>query len=140
MAATIATLAQNDIITQFENIKGVSTVSISKTMLKMAGGNMGDKNIAALTGKLDHIDIITTQDKAAAASIQKVVDRIAEITDSEQLFHANDNGDKVTIKYRQNKNGTNSYFLFSQSDGEYTLIIFTGTMTIEDIIAYANKN
>lgn len=134
LIATAVAMAQDDLISKCEDISGVTTVSISSPMLKKAGPRIDNKDISAIADKMDHIDIITTSSRRAAQEIQKIVNASAEIVGSQKLIHVNDKGEKVTIKYRQDGTKT-SYYLFSHSNNSYTLLIFEGPMTVDEILS-----
>lgn len=136
LMAGLAVYAQDDIVSKCGDIRGVTTISISKPMLKMAGPRIGDKDISAIASKMNSIDIITCGNREAALKVQKILDANPEIAGSQKLIHVNDNGEKVTIKYRPGEKST-TYYLFTRSDGNYTVIIFNGTMTIDEILSTA---
>ncbi len=138
LMAGLAAFAQEDIVSKCGDIQGVTTVSISAPMLKMAGPRIGDKDISAIAGKMNSIDIITCDNLQAVIAVQKVLDKCPEIVGSQKLIHVNDNGEKVTIKYRPGEKST-TYYLFTRSDSDFTVIIFDGTMTIDEMLSICNN-
>ena len=135
--------AQTDPFEKLMDMKGVTTVYISKAMLGMMSGadvkNMSvvdGVNIEEVVKKLTSITVLTSESQDAIKAIQKLGADIKNSKAYEQLMFAKSDDTKATI-YAKVANGEESEMVIlvndSSSKQSTTMIRLTGTMTLADI-------
>lgn len=125
--------AQSAFFKKCEKMPGVQTVYISKMMLGMAskaGVTAGKMDVTSLVDKLDGLEIITAEGKSAA----KLAKQIEPFADYETLLSINDDNENVKLLFKDLGNGQNEFRLVASEPEELTLILFRGTMTMEEVI------
>lgn len=137
-----ASAQQSKIYEKCRNEKNVTVVSISKTMLQMAGnlGSMGDNNLALIKDKLDNVLIVTSDNSKGRNFISKFRDEFTEKKGFESLMTVNNDGDNVMIFSKKLSEGKNEFVLsILESDGA-TMIVLDGSLTIDDIAKMTGQN
>lgn len=130
---SLAASAQSDFYKYHENVPGYETVYISKAMLNIGLGAVGDNmNISSLKGKLTGMEIITTEQLMKQLN-DEYFSYINSKKDAELLMSTSEGDESVNIYLvRDGKKCT--YYMFSREPKEASVIIFYGTMTPEDIL------
>ena len=144
----IKSSAQTEFIEKYEDDKTASYVYVSKVMLNMIGGNqyfMHDLNTMKmgqkLAGKLNSIQIISTENADTSAKLRADVSDAVKNHNFEIIMKANDEGEKVTIYFLEGKKDSNILMLTTE-DKETNLIAFAGDFTaaeLTDFVAKASK-
>lgn len=131
--ATTGANAQVKLFEKYEEVKGVETVFISKTLLSMAsGGNIGNKEISKVAKKLDEVRILSCEKPALAKKIREEAAAIYKGGQYEQLMRMNDDGEKVII-YARKLSGKYEYALFCYEKDEVEIINLVGNLTLEEL-------
>ncbi|MBQ6652790.1 MAG: DUF4252 domain-containing protein [Prevotella sp.] len=131
----LTTSAQEAIFRKYEDTKGVTTIFISKNMLRLIPNvKAGDKDLTRLAPKLDRINILTCSRPTLVPVIRKEAVAIYKREKYEEAMRVNDSGDHVVIYLLELKGGKNEFALLSEdSDGELSIINIAGTITLKDI-------
>lgn len=141
LIATAAS-AQSKFFRSCEDIPGVTTVYISKAMLKFAAAGSKltgcDVNIAALASKLDGIEIVNAEGKTTAR-LKELAKQLTATTGTESLMRVKDNGETVNMFLRKLDRDRTEFILLAEQTNEFSVIILSGTMTMEEVIAAVNK-
>ena len=139
----VASLQANAQVKEFEkyaDTKNVTYVFISKLMLRMAGKSSAPSvpgvDTKSLMNKLDGIQIISSEDKNAIARLKTDVQAIVKQGKYELLMQVDDDGDKVCIYHKESKRQSVVVMMADEGE-EYTVVVFSGTFTMEDVMKMA---
>jgi len=135
LVSTATTFAQKEFIDYFGNADGITSIYISKTMIKLLpkldAGNMDLKKISQ---KLESVQILTSENNKASARLRKGCRDLFKRDKYEALMEVKESGkDNATIYLRELSKGRNSYVVFAGDESDLSVIVITGTITIEDI-------
>lgn len=140
MTVVQSAMAQDALFDKYEDMNGVTTVFISKTMLNMIPNvKAGDHDISEIASKLDQLRILTCE---KATLIPHIIDDAKKIYKSESyeaIMRMNDDGEKMTIYQRSLKGGKNEFVLLQEDDSELNIINVKGAITIKDIQKIADN-
>lgn len=126
--------AQVSAFEKYSDIKNVTYVYISKSMLNLVGGavpSVPGVNTKSIMGKLSAIQIISSEDKSARNKLKANVASTIKNGKYELLMQV-DNNDKVYIYHKESKNQS---VIVMQADNDDTLsvIVFSGKFTLDDV-------
>lgn len=135
MAIYVANLsAQESFTNKFGNIKGVTSVYISKSLLNMMPDiKSDDMNLGCVANKLDNIQILNSETKKAAALLSNGCRQIISKENYENLMNINENGEHTGIYMKNFSGGKTQYIMLSTEKDETNIIVLTGRLTINDI-------
>lgn len=132
----LAASAQSDIFKACEKIPGITTVYISKAMMSLIGSvdlKCDGVNLSGIASKVDNIEIIQGEDKAAKALGEKA--RSLTSSGYENLMRIKDDGENVALYMRKLSPRNSNTYSQPDEDDESTVIIFTGELTIAEVLA-----
>ena len=135
--AAIGASAQSAFFKECEKLPGVQPVYISKLMLGMAsktGVKAGNVDVTSLVGKLDGLEIINAEGDA----VKKLEKKLGPLSDYETLISVNDDDENVQILFKDLGNGRSEFRIVAREPDELSVIIFPGTMTMEEVISAVN--
>lgn len=138
--------AQSALFKKYDNVKGVSTVYISKALLSMIPDmNIGNKDISKIAGKLDCVQILSCERPSLVSDIKS--EAISYFNSSHfksggyttLMKLTDDDGGQTIIYGRSVDKGKSEFILFSCREDEVGIINVTGTITLNDIKQITNK-
>lgn len=137
---SLMSYAQGSFFDKFADMDGVTSVYISKAMLSMMP-NMKTEgiNIGEVAGKLDNIQILTCEKADLIPKIKKEIEYINPKNGYEELMRVNDGGDKTTIYLKKDKSGKKEFVLLSGEKKEFTIVVITGDLSLQEIQGIINK-
>lgn len=137
IAATLLTLgiaAQEMFTSKFGNVKDVTSVFISKSLLNMMPDvKSNGMDFASVASKLDNIQILDSETAAAANTLKDGCRRIIDKEGYENLMNVNDNGEHTGIYMKEFAGGKKQYVMISAGKSETSVIVLTGRLTLQDI-------
>lgn len=137
---SLFTYAQDSFFDKFADMDGVTSVYISKAMLSMMPDMKTEGvNIGGVASKLDNIQILSCEKPAIIAKLKKETEFINPKNGYEELMRINDEGEKTTIYLKHDKSGKKEFVLLNNEKGEFTIIIITGNLTLQEIQGIINK-
>lgn len=137
---SLMSYAQNSFFDKFADMDGVTSVYISKAMLSMMPNMKAEGlNIGGVAGKLDYIQILTCEKAALIPKIKKEVEYIHPRNGYEELMRVNNEGDKTTIYLKKDKNGKKEFVLLNDEKTEFTVVVITGNLTLQEIQGVMQK-
>ena len=140
LIASVSATAQDALFDKYEDTKGITTIFISKTMLGMIPDvKTGRHNIGSVAGKLDQLRILNCENKSTIPEVRDFAMKTYKKGKFEAIMKINEDGEKVTIYQRSLKDGKNEFSLFTESDGELTIINIIGKVTLKDIQGITGK-
>lgn len=127
--------AQKSMFDKLSDQKDITTVYISKSLIKlMPDIDTGGADIKGLAGKLDQIEIYSSNSNKSAAKI--IRDEIATMVKSktyETLMKIKDQGNDVTFYAFKEMDRIKDLVMFVNQPEECTIIRIMGNFTTEDI-------
>lgn len=133
LAATLGASAQTNLYKTLAKIPDVTSVYISKTMIDLGLSSADDMDFSKLKGKLGSIEILTSEESKGCQALQREFEKHVG-SNCELLMKTSEPGSEVTI-YMKKQNKQYEYYLLNIEPDEANLIIFTGTMSPEEIIS-----
>ena len=140
LALAMMSLQANAQVKEFEkyaDTKNVTYVFISKYMLRLAGKasapTVPGVNTQSIMNKLTGIQIITSEEKTAAARLKTDTQNFVKAGKYELLMQVDDDDEKVRIYHREGKMQS-AVIMLSDDAGEVSVIVFSGTFTLEDVM------
>ncbi len=139
VAMVVGSLQANAQVKAFEkyaDTKNVTYVYISKFMLRMVDASSAPSvpgvNTESLMKKLNGIQIISSENKNAIARLKADAQSIVKQGKYELLMQVDDDGDKVRIYHHEGKQQS-AVVMMVEEDDEYSVIVFSGTFTLDDV-------
>ena len=137
---SLFTYAQDSFFDKFADMEGVTSVYISKAMLSlMPDMKTEGVNIGKVASKLDNIQILSCEKPSVIAQLRKETAYINPKNGYEELIRVNDEGEKTTIYLKRNKDGKKEFVLLNNEKKEFTVIVITGDLTLEEIQGIVNN-
>ena len=120
-----------------ENIPGITSVYISKTMLSLASGldmHANGIDLGMLISKLDNLVILNADGKKAKMLRDKATKSFKNQS-YEKLMTVRNDGQTVDALVRELGKSRYEYVLYVCEDESASVIILNGTFTLDEIIA-----
>lgn len=133
--------AQQSIFDKYAEMDGVTSVYITKSMLKMfpsMSGTINGVDVGNLASKLENIQILSADDSNIIEQLRKETKYINTKNGYEELMRVRDDGDKTTIYFKERKKNSEFILMTDESD-EFTIISIIGDLTLKDIQEMTNK-
>jgi hypothetical protein len=130
----ISVNAQASFFNKYEDMKGVSTVYISKNMFNMMPSmNFDNKDIGKIAKKLNMLRVLSCEKRSLAKSIYEDAMQYYKREKFEEVMRVNDDGDKCYIFQKASGKSINEFVLISTDDGELSILDFNGYITLDEI-------
>ena len=135
ICCSYATFAQNKLFDKFSDMDGVTSVFISKTMLQMMPNmKTNGLDIGNVAGKLESIEILTSEKKSIAQMMRAETAYIAKDKSYEELMKIKDDGSKVSFFIRKSGGDKiKELVMLVDETSEFVIIRILGDMTLKDI-------
>lgn len=134
---SITTSAQVKEFERYANAKNVTYVYISSYMLNLAGKvaapSLPGVDTKALMGKLNGIQIISSDDKTASARLKSNTQAFVGNSQYDLLMQVNEDKENVQIYHRKDKKQS-AVVMLSEKNGTTSVIVFTGSFTLDDVM------
>ncbi len=126
--------AQSALFKKYENVKGVTTVYISKALLGLVPKlEAGDMDISAIASKLDHVQVLTCERPSMVKEIKETAIEQLSKGGYNNLMTVRD-GDEQTIIYGKSLGkGKNEFVLLEIEKNEINIVNISGSIPLEDI-------
>lgn len=144
---TLPLKAQNDKFFQdLSNIKGVTSVIISETMLSLIGGNsdmidIDDFDVKGILSKLKSIQILNSETAQSTKEMRQKIQTYLDKVSVMPIMSVKEDDEKTLIYFIEPK-GKKDYaqlILFVDETDEISFISMSGTFKIEDLKGMMNK-
>lgn len=137
---SLVTYAQGSFFDKFADMDDVTSVYISKAMLSLMPDMKAEGvNIGGMASKLDNIQILSCENPAVIAKLKKELQYISPKNGYEELMRVNSEGEKTTIYLKQKKNVKKEFVLINSEEDEFTIIVITGDLSLEEMKGIVNK-
>ncbi len=126
--------AQKGMFDKLSDNDNVSIVYVSKAMLKMMPNmETGGANLKSLAGKLEQIEIYSSENKDAITTMKTEIEGLTKSKAYETLMAIKDKKDKITFYAHKENNNFKDLVMFINDPEECTIIRIMGNFTAEDI-------
>ena len=126
--------AQSMLFNKYENVDGVSTVIVSKAMLRMIPDlHIGEHNIRKIASKLDRLKVLTCERQSLIDKIAKDAAKIYNKHPWEEMMRYKEGRSLTVIYMNPLGKGKYQYVLYTMDKGELQIIDITGAITLEEI-------
>lgn len=133
-------MAQKTFIDRFGDMDGVSSVYISKTMIRLLPKlEVNNKDLKRIANKIDGIQILNADDPEPARKLKEGALDIIRKQKYESLMEMKEDGQRTTIYLSDLGKGRSAFVLLSTDGDETSLIVITGTLSVEDIKSITEK-
>ena len=122
---------------KYSDKEGVTAVYISKNMLNLARGqnfgNLGSINFKAISGKVESVQILTSEKGKVKDELAKEISAITK-NGYEMLMQVKDEGEQVDFYVKNKSNNIISEFIISVNNPKETVFVrISGNFTAEDL-------
>jgi len=100
---------------------------------KEAAPSVPGVNTKSIMNKINGIQIIGSEDKAASARLKADAQNIVKQGKYELLMQVDEDDQKVRIYHREGKQQS-AVVMMADEDGEFNVIVFSGTFTLGDVM------
>jgi len=128
--------AQDALFKKYENSKGVTTVFISKSMLKLVSSfEKSDVDFSKISNRLDHVRILSCERPSVISEIKKDAVDYFNKNKYEVAMQVNEDGERTTIYMKEHGRDKREFVLLAVEKDEISIINILGNITIKDIQA-----
>lgn len=129
--------AQQQLFSLYEEMDGVTTINISKHMLRSMGGlAMGKKKLGNVAQQLSSLQILTCENPKLAATIRTTAEGYYKKKRYTQVLRNHEKGSFTIIYQRQLPNKEYEYALLSSTARSIQLINIVGRITLQQLQDY----
>lgn len=133
LSATVVQ-AQDIMFDKFSNDRNISTVYVSKALLKMMPEmDMGGANVKGLANKLEQIEIYSSENKDAVKMMKLETESMKTNKAYEVLMSVKDGDENVVFYAQKDRDNFKDLIMLVTEPNEFTIIRIVGNFTAEDI-------
>ncbi|MDE6690199.1 MAG: DUF4252 domain-containing protein [Prevotella sp.] len=133
----VTTDAQVKEFERYANAKNITYVYISSYMINLAGKaaapSLPGVNTKALMGKLNSIQVISSDDKTASARMKSNTQAFVGNNRYDLLMQVNEDKENVHIYHHKDKKQS-VVVMLSEKNGTTSVIVFAGSFTLDDVM------
>ena len=135
---TLYCSAQDSYFNKYVDWADVKTVYISKRMLKMVKSYDGEVKVngmrlGIMNEGLENIQIFSCKEKPVIEKMREDVSDLIPSTGYEEVISIRDEGEKVSILFRELKTNLSEFVLITDRSNEFNIISIVGKITLQDI-------
>ena len=135
---TLYCSAQESYFNKYIDWADVKTVYISKRMLKMVKSYDGEVKVngmrlGIMNEGLENIQIFSCKEKPVIEKMREDVSGLIPSTGYEEVISIRDEGEKVSILFRELKTNLSEFVLITDRTNEFNIISIVGKITLQDI-------
>ena len=141
--STLLCHAQQDFFDKYADMEGVTSVYITKSMLNMfpkMSGNINGVNIGSKANRLNNIQVLSSEKVPIIEQLRKETKHLNTKKGYEELIRIQEDGEKTTIYFKEQKKGNNEFILIIDEKDEFTIISITGNLTMKEIQEIMNND
>ena len=132
---SILSYGQQSYFDKLADMDGVTSVYISKSMLKLFPQGKTSVNgidIGNIADRLDCIQILSSDESDMIGKLRKETSSISRENGYEELMKIREDGEKTTIYFNE-KNKKKEFVLLVDEKDEFTIISLVGDLTLKEI-------
>ena len=134
--------AQQSFFDKYADMEGVTSVYISKSMLKLLpemSGSINGVYVGNLANRLDNIQILSCDELETISKLRKETDKINTTNGYEELMRVREDGEKTTIYFKEKRGKKKEFVLLVDEKDELTIISIVGDLTLKEIQGMIKK-
>lgn len=130
--------AQDNLFEKYSNMDNVTSVYISKSMFQLMpdGVQAGGVDFSDLKGKIDHLQILTSENGAVSKQMQ--ADFEGMVKGYELLMKVKSDDTRASFFVKQKGERINDMVMLTDEEDEFVVIRLAGDFTVQDIQRIAN--
>ena len=130
--------AQDNLFEKYSNMDNVTSVYISKSMFQLMpdGVQAGGVDFSDLKGKIDHLQILTSENRAVSKQMQ--ADFEGMVKGYELLMKVKSDDTRASFFVKQKGERINDMVMLTDEENEFVVIRLVGDFTVQDIQRIAN--
>lgn len=133
-------LAQDSFFRKFADREDITSVYISKSMLRMMPNvQTGGIDIGGVASKLDNLQILSCEKPEVIPQIRKELTFLNTRNGYEELMKVNDAGEHTVIYMKEHSGEAKEYVLLCDEKRELTVVILKGSLSLTDIQGVIRK-
>ena len=139
---SVCSYGQQSFFDKYAEMNGVTSVYISKSMLSLfpkGQTNVNGINIGGIASRLNNIQILSADEQPIVDKLRKETSGINTRNGYEELMRIREDGEKITIYFKDGKKDKKEFVLLVDEKNEFTIISIVGNLTLQEIQGIINK-
>jgi len=130
---------ENKLFQKYADMDNVTSVYISKKMFQMMPvANTAGLSLMNMKGKVDGLEILTTENPALRAQMKKEFGALISAK-HEELMRVKDESTRATFYIRENNDLIRELIMLADTKDEFSVIQLVGRFTLQDIQEITNQ-
>ena len=133
---SVSSYGQQSFFDKYAEMEGVTSVYITKSMLSLfpkGQTSVNGVNIGNITSRLDNIQILSADEQPIIDKLRKETSGINTRNGYEELMRVREDGEKITIYFKDGKKDKKEFVLLMDEKDEFTIISIVGDLTLQEI-------
>ena len=133
---SICSYGQQSFFDKYAEMEGVTSVYITKSMLSLfpkGQTSVNGVNIGNIASRLDNIQILSADEQPIIDKLRKETSGINTRNGYEELMRVREDGEKITIYFKDGKKDKKEFVLLMDEKDEFTIISIVGDLTLQEI-------
>mgnify|MGYP002513072669 FL=1 len=133
---SICSYGQQSFFDKYAEMEGVTSVYITKSMLSLfpkGQTSVNGVNIGNIASRLDNIQILSADEQPIIDKLRKETSVINTRNGYEELMRVREDGEKITIYFKDGKKDKKEFVLLMDEKDEFTIISIVGDLTLQEI-------
>ena len=138
---SICSYGQQSFFDKYAEMEGVTSVYITKSMLSLfpkGQTSVNGVNIGNIASRLDNIQILSADEQPIIDKLRKETSGINTRNGYEELMRVREDGEKITIYFKDGKKDKKEFVLLMDEKDEFTIISIVGDLTLQEIQGIIN--
>ena len=140
---SVCSYGQQSFFDKYAEMDGVTSVYITKSMLSLfpkGQANVNGINIGDIASRLDNIQILSADEQPIVDKLRKETSHINTRNGYEELMRVREDGEKMTIYFKDGKKDKKEFVLLVDEKDEFTIISIVGDLTLQEIQGIINQD
>ncbi len=132
--------AQSSDFDKFSDMKGVTSIHVSKTMLQMMSKTeTKGTTLNSLAPKMESLSIFSGGEAEVIARMKEGLSFLNKKNGYEELMRLKEKGEDARIFIKKQNGGATEYALLTETASSFHITVITGTLTLEEIRGFATQ-
>ena len=138
---SVCSYGQQSFFDKYAEMEGVTSVYITKSMLSLfpkGQTSVNGVNIGNIASRLDNIQILSADEQPIIDKLRKETSGINTRNGYEELMRVREDGEKITIYFKDEKKDKKEFVLLMDEKDEFTILSIVGDLTLQEIQGIIN--